>query len=237
MFKIGIIDDEMIARKKINDIINRTIINLKIDYKVFEYSSANAFLSSNNTDIDLLFLDIEMGSENGVELSKIMFKKAMKPIIVFVSSYDGYINDAFGLNIYAYVLKSEIEKRLPIIINNVIKQLEKKAFVILATENGNETFMYDDIVYVTIDNRKFFIKTLSNLETTRINATTLSGIKLLIGDQFLQVNAKYIVNGMHIKLIENGAVILANDECIFISRGKFKQFNNLYKDYLIRGGI
>ena len=99
MLKIGIIDDEIHAQQRLEKIIDKVLFRLDIDYKLYKYNNASSFFSDHNYDLDLLFLDIEMGEENGLNVSKALYEKGIKSIIVFVTSYDGYIKDAFGLNL------------------------------------------------------------------------------------------------------------------------------------------
>lgn len=231
MFRIVIIDDSENARIIISSLINKFLINSKIEYKLYQYERAKQCFENHEGDFDLLFLDIEMGSENGVKISKQMYEKGMKPIVVFVTSYDGYIKDAFGLNVFGYIMKEEIEEKIPYTLNKILTNFRKKSYVILNTEYGTTTLRYSDIFYFMIENRKCYVKT--NTNTIRVFATTLKGIKGDLGEQFIQPNVKYILNAIHIESIENGVVIMRNDDCIFISRGKFKKFNDMYKDFLI----
>lgn len=231
MIKIGIIDDEMNARKRLEQIINQVLFDSDFDYKLYKYDNASSFFEDNNYDIDLLFLDIEMGQENGLNVSKTLYDKGIKSVIVFVTSYDGYIKDAFGLNVYGFVTKDEVEERIPILLNNIVADLNNKAFIVLNSETGKFTLKFHDILYFTISDRKFYVKTKNMMK--RFYATSLKEIKQDLGKQFLSPNAKFIVNAQHIQTIENGVIIMDNEECIFISRGKYKKFEDLYKDYLL----
>lgn len=231
MLKIGIIDDEINAQQRLEKIIDKVLFRSDIDYKLFKYNNASSFFSDHNYDLDLLFLDIEMGEENGLNVSKALYEKGIKSIIVFVTSYDGYIKDAFGLNVYGFVTKDEVEERIPIVLDKILTDLKNKSYIVLNSETGALTLKFHDILYFTIQDRKCYVKTKN--ETKRFFATSLKEIKQNLGKQFLSPNAKYIVNAQHIESIENGVIIMDNEECIFISRGKYKKFEDMYKDYLL----
>lgn len=231
MFNIAIVDDEVYVIDKLSIILDKVLFNFDIDYRVTKFTKPSDFFKYRKNEFDLLFLDIEMGEENGVTISKTMYEQGLKPIIVFVTSYEGYIKDAFGLNVYGYIMKEEIEERIPKIMHQILKDLNKKSYIILNNNMGPVTYRYSDILYFMIENRKLYVRTRSNL--TRFYATTLKGIKNSLNNQFLQPNSKYIVNAQHIKSIENGEVIMSNEDHIFISRGKYRLFNEIYKDYLI----
>lgn len=61
---------------------------------------------------DIIFLDIEMGEINGLELAEIFLEKLDKVEIVFVTAYSQYAVDAFEINAIDYLLKPIQENRL-----------------------------------------------------------------------------------------------------------------------------
>lgn len=233
MFFIAVIDDEQYSRVRLINLINKTLISHNIEYRIDEYKGAKEFLDAQK-DYQLILLDIEMGEENGVELSRKLYKLNSEAIIVFVTSYDGYIKNAFGLNVYSYVMKEEAEERLPEVLINIVEEQNKETYMIVNTDLGPATYKYSDIVYFMIEQRKCYIQTITKRE--RIHFSTIKGIKERLNDSFLQPNAKYLINGKHIDSIENGVIVLSNSECVFISRGKVRSFLDKYKDYLIREG-
>lgn len=234
MFQIAIIDDEPIARKRLLNIVNKTLVLHKIEYRIDQYGGPKEFLKAGK-DYQLIFLDIEMKDENGVELSKHLYKLKKEAVIVFVTSYEGYIRDAFGLNIYSYVMKEEVEEKIPEILLRILDEQDQKAYIIVNTELGPLTYKYQDVLYFMIDQRKCYVYTKT--QSIRVYETTLKGLKNKLNNKFLQPNAKYLIHGKHIESIENGVITLSNSECIFISRGKVKKFMEEYKEYLIREAL
>lgn len=231
MIKIVILDDEKSARNRLRNVINTSLMEMDVDYQILEFSNSLDLYKQDMNTIDILFLDIEMNGENGVDISKQMKAQNLSPIVVFVTSYDQYIRNAFGLNVHAYVMKDEIDKVIPRTLRSILADMDKKSYIVVNSEIGAETIKFNQILYFTIEDRKIHIQTLG--DKLRIYGTTLKGLSTELNASFLFPNSKYIVNGMHIKSIENGTIILENDECIFISRGKVKRFHEAYKTFLI----
>lgn len=232
MLKIAIVDDEQEARIRLRTVLNKIMINHQVDYQIYEFQGGVELLNEDLNEIDIVFLDIEMKNENGIEISKKMREIESKPVIIFVTSYDGYIRNAFGLNIYAYIMKDEIDTVVPRTLLSLLKEMNKKEYIVLHSDMGPLTIRYQDIMYVTIDDRKLYVKTRE--ENIRIYGTSLKKLHADLNESFLYPNSKYIVNGRHIQSIENGAVIMEDNECIFISKGKFKKFNEEYKTFLMK---
>jgi two-component system LytT family response regulator len=102
-----IVDDEPSARRTL-----REFCASEPDVRIVgEYADAAAALKAiQAAPPDLLFLDIEIGSVNGLELVRSL-PAEHAPIVVFVTAYDHYAIDAFELNAIDYLLKPFDEER------------------------------------------------------------------------------------------------------------------------------
>ncbi len=99
--KVMIVDDEPAARRTLRELCARETDLLIVG----EFGDAQAALEAiRATTPDLLFLDIQLGSANGVALAR-SFDPDHVPIIVFVTAYDHYAVDAFEVNAADYLLK------------------------------------------------------------------------------------------------------------------------------------
>ena len=77
---------------------------------------------------DIIFLDIEMGEINGLELAEVFMGILNKVEIVFVTAYSEYAVDAFELNAMDYLLKPIQEKRLSKAIERLKGKIEIDEF-------------------------------------------------------------------------------------------------------------
>lgn len=102
-----IVDDEPSARRTLREFCAREP-DLHI---VGEFGDAAAALQAIAASApDLLFLDMEIGSVNGVDLVRSL-DAPKPPIVVFVTAYDHYAVDAFEVNAIDYLLKPFDEER------------------------------------------------------------------------------------------------------------------------------
>ena len=102
MYKIIVVDDEILSLKRFEHIIqseNRVQI-------VGSFSdSASALEYVKNNTIDIAFLDIEMPSPNGLELAEMILEADPLISIVFVTAFDQYALQAFQAHAIGYLLK------------------------------------------------------------------------------------------------------------------------------------
>src|SRR5690606_8871992 len=99
MIKCVVIDDEPLARECIVNYIN------EIDFlQVAGQGSTPLELTEilNNTEVDLMFLDVQMPLMNGIEFLKMSDKL---PMVVLTTAYPSYALEGYELNVLDYLLK------------------------------------------------------------------------------------------------------------------------------------
>ena len=126
MIKIGIIDDEVLARRVIEDYCS------KIDDFEIVLSTGNPiefvnFIQQN--DLDLIFLDIEMPELNGMEILRSMVKP---PKVILTTAYSEYALESYNYGVIDYLLK-------PIKLERFLKAVNKvSASKLIEPKKNNE---------------------------------------------------------------------------------------------------
>ena len=103
MFHIAIVDDDQVIHQKLEEMITSILFKYPIPFKVSHFFSGNAFLSSKDI-FSLILLDIEMNDGDGILTKNSL--KTHTPII-FLSSYQDRMIEAFGNHVVAYLLKKQ----------------------------------------------------------------------------------------------------------------------------------
>ncbi|MCK9216890.1 MAG: response regulator [Firmicutes bacterium] len=118
--KAILIDDEPIALEVLESILS----SFKEIEIIKSYTKPNEVLGEiGELQPDVVFLDIEMGEINGLELAESLMRKHNNLEIVFITAYSQYAVEAFEINAIDYLLKPIQKKRLI----NTIKRLKKKS--------------------------------------------------------------------------------------------------------------
>jgi len=103
-FIIAICDDIKYERKKIKKLVEEYCNDHEINAEVTEYSSAEEYLEA-EADADILLLDEEMSGISGVELKDRLFFNTSDTRIIFVTSHDEIMPEAYGVNVVGFVVK------------------------------------------------------------------------------------------------------------------------------------
>lgn len=202
-----IVDDERLAREELKTLLAEyPDIELIGEYK----NTIEAKAAIENDAPDLVFMDIQMPGETGLELLE---KIKNPPRTVFVTAYDEYAIKAFELKAYDYLMKpidperlAEVYKRLSeenkmpeSVVNNgklhagervLIKDGEKVWFI----KVDEIRYFESEGNYVKVHFEKFrplILRSLNSLE------------ERMDEKLFFRANRKYIINLMHVVNIEN----------------------------------
>jgi two-component system response regulator LytT len=74
-----------------------------------------------SADVDAVFLDVRMPGLDGLELGGIVRLLARPPMLVFVTAFDGYAVEAFGLAAVDYLLKPVRPERLRATVKRLVE--------------------------------------------------------------------------------------------------------------------
>ena len=101
MYRLLIVDDEPLARKRI-----RRMLSGESDMSVVGECAdgPSAVAAINELNPDLVFLDVQMPGMNGIEVIRAIGSRCL-PALVFVTAYDTYALQAFETEALDYLLK------------------------------------------------------------------------------------------------------------------------------------
>ena len=223
-----IVDDEPLARKAIQKLVNETE-NLESIASFNGADTTREFLAKNA--VDLIFLDIQMPGVNGIDFAKTIPKKTL---VVFTTAFHEFASESYEVDAIDYLIK-------PVKLERFQKAVEKaqtycKLFYTDAINNNIENIT-DDYIFVRADRRIFkvrfsdilFIEGLKDyvviyLENQKV--ITLMNIKtihdLIPKSFFVRVSKSYIINVNNIDSVDNNTVYIGKSEI---------PIGNIYRDF------
>ncbi len=181
--RIGICDDEQLIREQMREICDAVIRENNWDYEIVELASGEEVLEET---LDLLILDIDMPGMNGIDVKKRLQKRQADTIIIFVTFYQSFVMDAFGINVHGFVSKGKMKEQLPKYIKSAIVMIND--YIVL--ENGVRS---KDIMYIKAQH-VYATMILGNGES-RVMRKSLDELEqTLMGMDFVRSHKSYLVN-------------------------------------------
>ena len=126
-YKIAICDDEQKDRDFVAALSRRWAEQRGNTVELTEFSSAEQFLFcyGEQSDYDILLLDIEMGQMDGVQLAKQLRQKNETIQIVFVTGYSDYISEGYEVAALHYLMKPVREEKFFSVLDRAADKLRK----------------------------------------------------------------------------------------------------------------
>ncbi|MEM7084942.1 MAG: LytTR family DNA-binding domain-containing protein [Bacteroidota bacterium] len=192
MIKIGIIDDELLARKVLEDYCS------KIDNFELILSTGNPLEFINfvqQNEVDLIFLDIEMPELNGMEILRSMINP---PKVILTTAYSEYALESYDYGVVDYLLKPVKVERFLKAINKVIaskisqpKKISGSEELQIKHDGVPVNISFKSILYVQSFGNYLKIFTDSRMY---LISETLINITSLLSENFQRTHKSYIVN-------------------------------------------
>ncbi|MBD5551294.1 MAG: response regulator transcription factor [Lachnospiraceae bacterium] len=214
MLRIALCDDEESARDALRIQLEK-LMDESEDEIVYEFSNGRTcanWLMAHPGEIDLLFLDVEMGTENGMEAAKKIRTVNNSLLIVFVTGYADYVFDGYRVDALDYLIKPASPEKLKEVLlrakNLLAPQTEK--FFVLKNTDGIYRLPFDDILYFYSDRRYINLVTVSKTYTFY---GKLNEIEQQIQKKFIRIHQRYLVNSDKVTFLGNDYVTIDNPAC------------------------
>lgn len=190
--KIGIIDDEILARKVLEEYCSK-INNFEI---VLSTGNPLEFINfAQHNEVDLIFLDIEMPELNGMEILNAMVRP---PKVILTTAYSEYALESYNYGVVDYLLK-------PIKIERFLKAINKVTVSTISAPKQHSTkeelqIKHDgmpvNIPFTSILYIQSFGNYLKIFTDTRMYliSETLINITTLLSENFQRTHKSYIAN-------------------------------------------
>lgn len=191
----------------------------------------NEMKSIEKIPCDIIFLDIDMGEINGLELAKRIRKAQPDAILVFVTHYVQYSLEGYEVKALRYLLKSKLDEKLPECLQAALAAYKKEHRVIRLSIGSEEVdLMPTHITYAETHSRHLCLHLVHDERDTCDVKMTMNALEELLSSHgFLRIHQSFLVNMAHIKMIKSTGVSLTDNTQLPISA---RNYNKLKQEYL-----
>lgn len=232
--KILIYDDNENDTYSVKNLIDNYFLNKPLPYEIVDCTSTSS-LFENINNCDLIFLDIEINEENGIEIGKEIRKRNSDARIIIISNYSKYLIDGYKIQAERYFLKPIKQDEFNIEFENVIDRYLREYDGIFDEKILKKKIYFKDIIYVEFIERKTKIHLLNSKEI--ITPYPLKHWEDILKEEyfFAKPHKSFIINLQYISGFSKNNIILITAETIPLSRHYKQSFNESYLDFLQRG--
>lgn len=225
----------MIYNRQITRITEKHGIEVKISN--FESGKALVFHLSNSPGMaDIIYLDILMDSQNGIETAQELRKLGSTAEIVFLTSSEDYVFDAFDISPVQYLIKDSTshEKFEQVFLRAVsLVQNKKSEMFVCEASNISKMIPIKDISYFEILIRVVIVH-YQNGETFKFYSTMKQLESQLLSKNFIRVHRSFLVNLQHITKFQAKSLILSSGDGIPIGATYSQNVRDTFSKYIAK---
>lgn len=169
--------------------------------------------------VDLLFMDIHLEKEDGVELVKELSGNHVPT--VFLTSLESRIADGYDVNALHFLFKRNYKEKLPGLLERFLNEIYRCKSVVVSQHELSVMLQISEIYYVEPDNRSTAVYTADAGYSDRRPIQMF--VKLLPEDMFIEAYKSLFINIDHIRKVYADFVTLDNGRELPVSRRKRKE--------------
>jgi len=217
--KVAICEDEALFADELSENVIKFFVDKGIDAATEHFSDGKAFAENFTPQhgYDVIFMDINLGfNRDGMEFAaKIRSIDKTVPLI-FVTSLENRAVDGYDVGAFGFVVKKNIDEKLPRVLEKLYKELYCKKSIALTGKDRTEIILADNILWVQSSGRGTEIymidESFSDIRSIGHFA------ELLDSEDFISVHKSVYVNISKIKRIDTNTVMLCDNTSVPLSR-------------------
>ena len=239
MIKIAFCDDDMEVLHQMNELLDRYRVERNEDITYAAFQSPFELLTEIEKGIrpDILFLDVVMPGQNGMDVAKEIRQYDTNMKIIFLTSSPEFAVESYSVGAYFYQLKPIWEESFFRLMDAVLAECEKKKknSLSLRSKDGITRIDLQQLEYCEVLGRKllFHLEDGAVLESAG-SLDDLAG-QLMQYSNFFRPHRSFLVKMEYIQNISSRSIKMVNDAEIPIPHGKCSEIKNTYMEYAFNG--
>lgn len=235
MIKAAFCDDDMSVLGGLKSLFDQYCIeqNQEIEYTAFHSVLELMAEIEKGVRYDILFLDIIMPNENGINIAKEIRQYDSVVKIIFLTSSSEFAVQSYTVDAYFYQMKPIQEEEFFRLMDSVISECQKEQQhdLIVQCKNGLTRIDLERLEYCEVLGRTL----LFHLENGKVLEGT-GGMDKLYGqlsqyENFVRPHRSFLINMEFIQKISSKTITMESRAEIPIPHGKYSEIKSMYLEY------
>ena len=239
MIKIAFCDDDMEVLHQMNELLDRYRVERNEDITYAAFQSPFELLTEIEKGIrpDILFLDVVMPGQNGMDVAKEIRQYDTNMKIIFLTSSPEFAVESYSVGAYFYQLKPIWEESFFRLMDAVLAECEKKKknSLILRSKDGITRIDLQQLEYCEVLGRKLLFHQGNGAVLESAGSLDDLAGQLMQYSNFFRPHRSFLVNMEYIQNISSRSIKMVNDAEIPIPHGKCSEIKNTYMEYAFNG--
>ena len=231
--RIAVCDDDRAIREELFRLIQKQVSEADI----MEYQSGEELINARG-NFDIYFLDIEMGEVSGMDIARRIREQEdngrQRSIIIFVTGYREYMEAAFDVNAFHYLIKPIDTEKFSEVFRRAWKEAavfyeQEKKYIIVKSSGTQQKILLKNIYYIESGNKKVIFHTTNG--TLEVYGK-MEELEKGLGNTFYRCHRCYLVNMEKISAYSADNIQVINGDNLLLARKKYSDFIKIYMRYV-----
>lgn len=218
MLQIAICDDDADMCRQLYQYTLRLTRKQADQVRVDIFSRGEDLLAKMPEQLDILLLDIDLGTENGVEIARQIRQTNEDVNIVFITNLPQYAVQGYKVRAFGYLLKPVSYEEFQLELHELFQRLDDVDSSQILIKSGQDLvhFSLREIYYFETQGRHLLVHTTRGCFEVGKSLGQLE--KRLSPHGFLRCHTAYLVNAAHIQSLSGAEFIMNTGEHIPVSK-------------------
>jgi len=240
MLSIAFCDDEELMCKQFQQLMEgyRSRCGRELRYRAFRSPLDLLAEIERGVRFDVLFLDVLMPGENGINAAAEIRNTDSNVKIIFLTNSPEFAVQSYSVDAFYYQLKPLEETSFYRLMDSVLAvcQREKTNSLILRCKSGITRIEPRQLEYCEIIHRTLFIHLTDGRILESIGSMEELCTQLVPFGSFFRPHRSFLVNFAYVQSLSFRAIILSCGAQIPIPRGKYNEIKTAFLDYAFQNG-
>ena len=223
-YKIAICDDSGADRQYVLNMVRAWASSAGHTVNIDDFPSAESFLFryAEESDYDILLLDIEMGAMDGVTMAKELRKSNDTVQIIFITGYSDYIAEGYDVAALHYLMKPVRPEKLCAVLDRAWEKHRRNERCLNLERSGEMIRLpLYEVRYLDVHQNYVTVHARQDYTLKR----TLAEFEAELDEQFFRVGRGMILNLKQIRRVTKKEVVLADGTVLPLPRGSYEPLN------------
>ena len=236
MIRIAVCDDSPEFLQQAVNMVERWSEESGVPAEIYRFDNGDALLAKNAvTHMDIIFLDIIMPLQSGIDTAKELRQSDKAVKIIFLTSSPEFALDSYEVKAQGYLLKPATYEKVKETLTECSHTFEEEPKnIVLKTAFGYQKLYFHDMEYAEAQNKRvvFYLRTGKTVES----AESLHSLedRLCLNDGFFKCHRSYLVYLPNVDHFSMTEIITKSGRSIPIARGYGKAFKEAYFAFVFR---
>lgn len=208
--RIAICDDkaEITMQMKEYLLSMKNMIESRMEIYVFNEADDFLYEIENGIIYDAVFMDIDLGKSNGIDLAKRIYDKYPATMIAFITGHRQYIHDVFDVQPCGFIDKPILKEKVEKVFKNIVKKCDELPKLSYSVNGSLKCVMLREIAYLKSDGRKIILTGINIVDEFYGKMDEIDEKLQKLSSNFVRISQSYIINEKYIKEISYAEVVL-----------------------------